>query len=201
MYLERRPDRTMRSRIALAWLLAAALGVAGCAELLPKSDVHTDVPWRTFSDARALIDAVQPYRTTKVDLAAAGVSELNPAVTLLSHAEIALRFPIGGVLNEADVDPGIRDCLKAGKGCSGYLLNIRRISNDRVGDFWLDSFRFRRETQSSGWTFTALILFVDERAVYAVYGGQPNVHETQVERNPLGPLQGWGDWAAGAILK
>nr|MCU0769060.1 hypothetical protein [Burkholderiaceae bacterium] len=166
-----------------------------------KSDVHTDVPWRTFSDARALIDAVQPYRTTKVDLAAAGVSELNPAVTLLSHAEIALRFPIGGVLNEADVDPGIRDCLKAGKGCSGYLLNIRRISNDRVGDFWLDSFRFRRETQSSGWTFTALILFVDERAVYAVYGGQPNVHETQVERNPLGPLQGWGDWAAGAILK
>lgn len=191
----------MRSRIALSWLLAAALGVAGCAELLPKSDVHTDVQWRTFDDARALIDAVQPYRTTKVDLAAAGVTELNPAVTLLSHAEISLRFPIGGVLNEADVDPGIRDCLKAGKGCSGYLLNIRRISNDRVGDFWLDSFRFRRETQSSGWTFTALILFVDERAVYAVYGGQPNVHETQVERNPLGPLQGWGDWAAGAILK
>lgn len=191
----------MRSRIVLSWLLAAILGAVGCAELLPKSDVHTDVQWSTFDDARALIDAVQPYRTTKVDLAAAGVTELNPAVTLLSHAEIALRFPIGGVLNEADVDPGIRDCLKAGKGCSGYLLNIRRISNDRVGDFWLDSFRFRRETQSSGWTFTALILFVDERAVYAVYGGQPNVHETQVERNPLGPLQGWGDWAAGAILK
>jgi hypothetical protein len=191
----------MRSRIVLSWLMAAILGAAGCAELLPKSDVHTDVQWSTFNDARALIDAVQPYRTTKVDLAAAGVTELNPAVTLLSHAEIALRFPIGGVLNEADVDPGIRDCLKAGKGCSGYLLNIRRISNDRVGDFWLDSFRFRRETQSSGWTFTALILFVDDRAVYAVYGGQPNVHETQVERNPLGPLQGWGDWAAGAILK
>jgi hypothetical protein len=191
----------MRSRIVLSWLMAAILGAAGCAELLPKSDVHTDVQWSTFNDARALIDAVQPYRTTKVDLAAAGVTELNPAVTLLSHAEVALRFPIGGVLNEADVDPGIRDCLKAGKGCSGYLLNIRRISNDRVGDFWLDSFRFRRETQSTGWTFTALILFVDERAVYAVYGGQPNVHETQVDRNPLGPLQGWGDWAAGAILK
>jgi hypothetical protein len=191
----------MRSRIVLSWLMAAILGAAGCAELLPKSDVHTDVQWSTFNDARALIDAVQPYRTTKVDLAAAGVTELNPAVTLLSHAEVALRFPIGGVLNEADVDPGIRDCLKAGKACSGYLLNIRRISNDRVGDFWLDSFRFRRETQSTGWTFTALILFVDERAVYAVYGGQPNVHETQVDRNPLGPLQGWGDWAAGAILK
>lgn len=191
----------MRSRIALSWLLAAAVAASGCAELLPKSKVQTDVPWGTFDDARAMITAIQPYRTTKADLATAGVTELNPAVTLLSHAEVALRFPIGGVLGETDVDPGIRDCLKAGKGCSGYLLNIRRISNDRVGDFWLDSFRFRRETQSSGWTFTALILFVDERAVYAVYGGQANVHETQVDRNPLGPLQGWGDWAAGAILK
>ncbi|MBS1135849.1 MAG: hypothetical protein H6R02_2990, partial [Burkholderiaceae bacterium] len=65
--------------------------------------------------------------------------------------------------------------------------------------FWLDAFRFRRETESRGWTFTALILFVQDRAVYAVYGGQPNVLELQVDRNPLGPLQGWGDWVVGAI--
>jgi hypothetical protein len=36
--------------------------------------------------------------------------------------------------------------------------------------------------------------------VYAVYGGQPTVHETEVNRNPLGPLQGWGDWAVGKAL-
>jgi hypothetical protein len=198
-------DRTMRSRIGLpvvcAVLATIIVLLAGCAELLPKSNVQTDAQWATFDQARSTIEAIKPYRTTKADLAAVGVSESNPAVTLLSHAEVAVRFPIGGVLTAEDVDPGILDCLRAGKGCNGYQLNVRRLSNDRVGNFWLDSFRFRRETQSTGWTFTALILFVEDRAVYAVYGGQPNVHETQVDRNPLGPLQGWGDWAAGAIYR
>jgi hypothetical protein len=26
------------------------------------------------------------------------------------------------------------------------------------------------------------------------------VHEVEVEKNPLGPLQGWGDWAAARAL-
>jgi len=189
--------RTMRSRVSL--LLLAAIAFAGCAELLPKSAVRTEVQWQTFNDARALVEAIQPYKTTKADLASLGLSDVNPAVTLLSHVEVAVRFPIGGVINASDVDPGIRDCLIAGRGCSGYQLNIKHIDNDRVGNFWLDAFRFRRETESRGWTFTALILFVQDRAVYAVYGGQPNVLELQVDRNPLGPFQGWGDWVVGTI--
>jgi hypothetical protein len=36
--------------------------------------------------------------------------------------------------------------------------------------------------------------------VYAVYGGQPTIHEVEVERNPLGPLQGWGDWIGAKAL-
>lgn len=191
----------MRSRVFLPLLAVLTLAIAGCAELLPKSATRTEVQWTSFDDARAVIEAIKPFSTTKADLAATGVSGTNPAVTLLSHAEVALRFPIGGVLNEKDVDPGIRDCLKAGKDCTGYLMNIKRINNDRVGNFWLDSFRFIRETESRGWTFTALILFVQDRAVYAVYGGQQNVLELQVDRNPLGPLQGWGDWVVGAIPK
>ena len=177
------------------------LALAGCAELLPKQDVRTEVQWASFDEAKAMIVAIEPYKTTKADLDAVGVSAHNPAVTLLSHVEVAIRFPIGGVLNASDVDPGIRDCLRAGKSCSGYSLFVKRIANDRVGDFWLDTFHFRRETEQSGWTFTALILFVDDRAVYAVFGGQPNVRETTVDRNPLGPLQGWGDWATGQVIK
>jgi hypothetical protein len=193
--------RTMRSHAFASLLVVFTLALAGCAELLPKSAVRTEVKWQTFDDAKALVEAIRPYSTTKADLASAGLTDVNPAVTLLSHVEVALRFPIGGVLNESDVDPGIRDCLKAGRGCTGYQLSIKRISNDRVGNFWLDSFRFIRETESRGWTFTGLILFVEDRVVYAVYGGQPNVLELQVDRNPLGPLQGWGDWVVGAIPK
>jgi hypothetical protein len=177
------------------------LALAGCAEFLPKSAVRTEVHWTTFQEARGMIESIKPYATTKAELAAVGLAETSPAVTLLSHAEVAVRFPIGGVLSEKDVDPGIRDCLKAGKGCTGYQVGIKNINNDRVGNFWLDSFRFVRETESRGWTFTALILFVQDRAVYAVYGGQPNVLEVQVDRNPLGPLQGWGDYVVGTATK
>lgn len=191
----------MRSRGSIWLLVACAFLTGGCAELLPKQDVRTEAHWAGFDDAKAMVLAVEPYKTTKEDLAKVGVDDHSPAVTLLSHVEIAVRFPIGGVLNEGDVDRGIRDCLKAGKACTGYSLFIKRINNDRVGDFWLDTFHFRRETESSGWTFTALILFVDDQAVYAVYGGQPNVRETTVDRNPLGPLQGWGDWVSGQIYK
>jgi hypothetical protein len=191
----------MRSRALLTLLAVLVLAVSGCAELLPKSAVRTEVQWQKFDDARAMIEAIKPYSTTKADLAGVGLTDVNPAVTLLSHVDVAVRFPIGGVLNESDVDPGIRDCLKAGRGCTGYQLNIKRINSDRVGNFWLDSFRFIRETESRGWTFTALILFVQDRAVYAVYGGQPNLLELQVDRNPLGPLQGWGDWVVGAATK
>jgi hypothetical protein len=52
----------------------------------------------------------------------------------------------------------------------------------------------------TGWNFNALVIFVNDLAVYAVYGGQPVIHELEVERNPLGPLQGWGDWAAARAL-
>ena len=109
--------RTMRSRVSL-FLLAAitVVAVVGCAELLPKSAVRTEVQWETFDDARALVNSIQPYKTTKADLAGLGLSDVNPAVTLLSHVEVAVRFPIGGVINASDVDRGIRYCLIAGKG-------------------------------------------------------------------------------------
>lgn len=190
----------MRSPVLVSLLAAFSLAVTGCAELLPKSAVRTEVQWQSFDDARAMVQAIKPYQTTKADLAGAGLSDANPAVTLLSHVEVAVRFPIGGVLNESDVDPGIRDCLKAGKACNAYQINVHRTNRNRVGNFWLDALRFRRETDVSGWTFNALVLFVDDLVVYAVFGGQPVIHEVEVERNPLGPLQGWGDWAASKAL-
>ncbi len=95
----------MRSHGFVCLLAAASLALAGCAELLPKTNVRTEVQWKTFDDAKAMVEAIKPYTTTKADLVAVGVSALNPAVTLLSHVDVAVRFPIGGVLNESDVDP------------------------------------------------------------------------------------------------
>jgi hypothetical protein len=192
----------MQSLLARALSIAAVVVLAGCAQLLPKSKDETIADWPDFAAARDAVLSIVPYKTTRSDLAAKGIGRPgDPTITLLSHVDIAVRFPIGGVLKEEDVDPGIRDCMKAGKSCSAYLINVKRIDRNRVGNFWLDALAFRRETDVSGWTFNALIIFVDDVAVYAVYGGQPTIHELQLDRNPLGPLQGWGDWAAGRAVR
>jgi hypothetical protein len=180
---------------------ALAGGLAGCTALLPKSRAETEATWHSFDEARAAIDRIEPYKTTRGDLRAAGIGVPgDPTITLLSHVDIAVRFPIGGVLRDQDVDPGIRDCLRSGKACNAYLINLRRTNRDRVGNFWLDALRFKREVNVTGWSFNALVIFVDDLAVYAVHGGQPAIHEVEVERNPLGPLQGWGDWVGAKAL-
>ena len=109
----------MRSPVSLFLLAVLTIAVAGCADLLPKSAVRTEVQWATFDDARAIVEAIKPYSTTKADLASVGLSDVNPAVTLLSHVEVAVRFPMGGVINASDVDPDIRDCRLRARDAAG----------------------------------------------------------------------------------
>ena len=182
-------------------LIALTALPSSCTALLPKSKAETEAMWSSFDEAKTAIERIDPYKTTRGDLKALGIgTDRDPTITLLSHVDIAVRFPIGGVLREQDVDPGIRDCLKAGKACNAYQINVKRTNRDRTGNFWLDALRFKREVDVTGWTFNALVIFVNDLAVYAVYGGQPTIHEFEVERNPLGPLQGWGDWVGARAL-
>jgi hypothetical protein len=183
-------------------IVLVALSTAGCSALLPKARTETSTGFGSFEQAKAVIEKIEPYRTTRSELAALGIGAAGDAtITLLSHVDVAGRFPVGGVVLPGEIDRGVADCLKAGRACNGYLINVRRVTRDRVGDFWLDALAFRRETDVRGWSFNAVVLFVDDLAVYAVHGGQPVIHETEVSRNPLGPLQGWGEWAGGKALR
>lgn len=38
-----------------------------------------------------------------------------------------------------------------------------------------------------------LLVFVDDALVNKLLGGRPTINEVDLRRNPLGPLQGWGD--------
>lgn len=179
-------------RVTLAGI--ALLSLAGCQSLLPDARDDTLVVWKTFDEAREAIDGIAPFSTTRAELSAIGIDPLhNPSVTLLSYPDIVQRFSAGAAVLPEQLDPGVLSCLKAAKSCSGYAIAVRRIKRDRTGNFWLDSFNFNREVTITGWTFNATILFVDDLAVFSVYGGQPALNERQVTRNPLGPLQGWGD--------
>ena len=91
------------------------------------------------------------------------------------------------------LDQGLRQCLEAGKACTGYFLSVKDVRRDRVGNFWQDTAGFKRTVEVSGWSFNALVLMVNERVVYTLYGGQPKLLEHEVTRQPLGPVQNFGD--------
>lgn len=175
-------------------LTIAALLLSGCQNLLPDARDRTLDRWHTFEEARATVEAIEPFKTTRADLAANGIDPIhNPAITILSYPDVVQRFSAGAAVLPNQLDPGVLKCLTSGKACTGYQIAARRIKRERTGNFWLDSLAFNRESTMTGWTFTATILFVEDLTVFAVWGGQPAVNERQVQRNPLGPIQGWGD--------
>jgi hypothetical protein len=168
-------------------------GLTGCSSLLPHSDVATQESWPDYESAAAAIDQIMPMRTTRADLMAQGIDpKRNAAITILTFSDVALRFQTGGAIRAEELDPGVRQCLTAGKACTGYAIALRRTVNKRTGNFWLDSLSFKRETDITGWSFNAVILLTGDLVVYTLQGGQPRVHDKEVARNPLGPLQGWG---------
>ena len=172
--------------------LCAALLSAGCVTLLPESQSEVSSGWHSFEEARTAIEAIAPGRTTASELHALGIDPYASAnVQLLTFSDIALRFPLN--IPTERLDQGLRQCLEAGKACSGYSINVREVKRDRVGGFWQDTLGFKRVVDVSGWSFNALVLLVDQRVVYTLYGGQPNLREQEVARQPLGPVQSFGE--------
>lgn len=180
----------------LAAAVVAILGLlaAGCTTLLPNSRTEVVSDWNSFDDAVRSLATVAPYTSTRQSVHAQGLDpSRNPAITVLHFADVLQRFAATTLVKPEDVDRGIRDCLQAGKQCGGYAIAVEKLHRQRTGSFWLDSLNFRRETVTTGWRVDVLLVFVDDALVYKLVGGQPTINELDLRRNPLGPLQGWGD--------
>jgi len=187
---------------SLVALLAACLLAAGCNMLLPRQKTSTLDSWSSFDDAKAAVDAIVPYETRRPELAARNIDPYkNSAITILSYSDVVQRFAVGAAVKAEELDRGVHECLTAGKACTGYQIELGRTDRNRIGSFWLDTFNFKREVDVRGWNFRALVLFVDDVVVYTLYGGQPVLHQEEVTRNPLGPLQSWGEAAGSALVK
>jgi hypothetical protein len=189
VHKERIVGRTYRAGVALL----ATFAVAGCATLLPTAEVKVSGPWRSFEEAKAAIERIEPNRTSTADLRTSGIDPEGPNVQLLSYSDILLRFPMGVSAAQGPMNSGLHECLAAGKSCTGYAISVRETNHDRTGSFWLDALGFKRVVDTTGWQFNALILLVGDRVVYTLYSGQPQVREHEVTRHPLGPIQNIGD--------
>lgn len=196
-----RPSRP-GPRGAAVWALACALGLGGCASLLPRGDTAIDGGWDSYASARAAIESIEPYKATREDIHAMGLDPFKRTnVQLLSYSDLVQRFGAGNTLRADQLERGVRDCFEAGRRCGAYLIQQRQVDRKRVGNFWLDVLNFRRETDTTGWSFNALIVFVDDQVVFTLHGGQPKIAEHETSRNPLGPLQGAAESGAAQIFK
>jgi len=167
------------------------LALAGCASLLPRGHSEETSPFRSFEAARDALERVEPYRTTVEEMKALGfdthastnVREI-PFPQLVSHLVQTPFLPL------ADLDPGIQECIAVRHRCRAYQFHFSRIARQRTGAFALDILNFKRITQTSGWRFEGTVLVRDDNIVlFRNHGGEPKLESTEVEGNPLGPLQ------------
>jgi len=171
----------------------ALLGASACAPLLPSSKTEDVSRWNSYDDAVQSLASIAPYRSTRADVHRQGLDpRLNPGISVLHFADVLQRFSAAVLIRPDDLDQGVRDCLHAGQRCSGYVVSVKKLARQRVGSFWLDSLDFKRETVTTGWRVDVLLVFVDDQLVYELMGGQPTISEVDLQRKPLGPLQGWG---------
>lgn len=174
--------------------LVGCLVLSACTALLPTGKTEVVSSWNSYDEAVRSLTAFKAYTTTRAQIHAAGLDPAsNPAITVLHYGEVLQRFSTAPLFDPNNLDQGIRDCLGAGRQCTGYSVSVKKVDQHRIGNFWLDALNFKRETSTTGWSVEALLVFVDDLLVYGLIGGQPTIKQYDVQRNPLGPLQGWGD--------
>ena len=160
--------------------------------MLPES--HTEsTSFSSSSEAREAFDKLEPMKSSKNALQANGFNPAeHPNTKLLTHSDVVRLFVPSTLLKREDLDPGILFCLEAREACHGLEIAAAKITRVRTGNFFTDFSNFHRRTETTGWRFNGLILFVDDLVVYKSWGGQPKVNEVEVTSNPLGPLQDVG---------
>lgn len=172
-------------------------GVGGCTSLLPTSRTDVTSRWTSYEDAERALATLQTFQASRNDVHQQGLDpRMGPGITVLHFADVIQRFSAVVQGRPDRVDAGVNACLQAGQRCSGYAISVKKLARQRVGNFWADSLDFRRETVTTGWSAEVLLVFVDDALVYKLMGGQPTIREVEVQRKPLGPLQGWGQQLA-----
>lgn len=171
------------------FLLTLAGLLTACSTLLPETHTNS-TSFQSFDEARLAVEALEPRKSDRKAMENNGFAPTqHPNMTWLTHADVAHRFASGSLLRRDDLDQGVVACLEARDACRGVEIVGARISRVRTGSFWPDFLNFYRRTETTGWRFNALVLFVGDQVVYRSWGGQPKVDEVEIIQRPMGPLQ------------
>jgi hypothetical protein len=191
----------MRNLVSLCAVLAFAAGLQGCARwVLPSNSTTTESPFKNYQSAEDAYNRITPYVTTVQELKARGLNPYTtPNIKVLNYLDLVPRFLPQQTLQQEDLDPAVRACLSGRDRCVGWLAEPSMLANDRTGNVPLDMLGFDRETTSSGWKASMLLLIQDGVVVYKLWSGTPSIIEVKRDTKPLGPLQDLSGAAAGAV--
>ena len=181
----------MKTYFNLLVLAVLLLMLTGCASLLPSSTIIAKSPWKNFDGAKSTYDKIVPGVTTVDNLKKMGIDPfITPNIKILNVTEIIILFLANPSIKKEDLDPGIQKCIEGKDRCTAYQILPSRLDVNRIGNFWLDLFTFKRHTVNTGWEFRGLITIVDNVVSYRdPPGGRPLINTEQIERKPLGPIQ------------
>ncbi|MEB5350248.1 hypothetical protein RXS63_16430 [Pseudomonas aeruginosa] len=179
-------------RYSLLW--ASTVFVSSCGSLLPSERAEVQSPFVDHLDAELRYSQAQPGSTTRSQLFGLGFDPLTQGNgRMLSFIDVRLMFIQPNI--PIDYLPGgLVQCLEAKDRCIGYAFDFSKTDTQRVGSFWADVFNFRKKRELQGWSFKAVFVFVNDVLVHKVSNGEPNIHRLEDKKNPLGPLQGAGEY-------
>lgn len=188
--------------LRFGWLATMAAPLAACASwgILPSTVEKTESPFQTYHSAEDAYAQVKPFVTTTRELKARGFDPYStPNIRVLNYLDLVPRFLPQQSMKMEDLDPAVQACLTARERCSGWLAEPSISSKDRTGNVALDVLGFERETTSTGWKASMLLLVQDGVVVYKLWSGTPTILEVKTEKKPLGPLQDLSGPAAAAV--
>jgi len=183
---------------SLLIVLTATLVFSGCAALLPRTTVVTKSPWKSYKDVVNSYEQVIPEKSTVHEIRKLGFDIYStPNLKILSYVDIATATQM---LKKEELGKGMVACLRAQHLCNGYVFEPQVAKSKRYGNFFLDVFKFRRQTETLGWKFKATFLVVDSVVLDKFWSGEPLVDQQKLEVNPLGPFQDFGTAIVGPVL-
>ena len=175
-------------------LILTSLQICACSSMLPSAKQAVNTPWSDFESAKRSYDQITPFVTTMQTVREVGFDPYKTAnMKVLNQAQVVNAVLPSPLQDPATIPKGILDCMRVQEGCVGYLMEPSKIDQKREGSFLLDFLNFRRNTVTTGWKFSALIVVIDDTVVYKQWDGQPNIETSDQRTNPLGPLQSMGE--------
>lgn len=192
----------MMTALRIVVSASAALSLSACASwgILPSTVEKTESPFQTYKSAEDAYAQVRPFVTTTKELKVRGFDPYTtPNIKVLNYLELVPRFLPQQSMKMDDLDPAVQGCLTARDRCAGWLAEPSISSKDRTGNVALDVLGFERETTSTGWKASMLLLVQDGVVVYKLWSGTPTILEVKTEKKPLGPLQDLSGPAAAAV--